>query len=66
MPYEVSDSLELPVATAGGLPSVLVWNLRPAFGEPVEPHLKRWYDVRFPEGTRIWTDLRRIEIRWGR
>jgi len=64
MPYEVRDSLDLPRATAEGLPSVMVWNLKPDFGEPVAPDIKRWYDARLPVGTRIWTDLRHVEVRW--
>ena len=73
IPYATRDSLELPALMGDSLPDVVVWNLTPAFGEPVGPHLKGWFDVRFPEGTRVWNGMRRadgtstgqrVEIRW--
>lgn len=41
--------------------ATLIWNLHPAFGEPVSPTVKAWYDARFPHVARVGEGL---EVRW--
>lgn len=65
IPHELRDSLDLPRITADGLPSVMVWNLTPYFGEPVGPAVKRWFDGRLSEGVQLRFGERHIEIRWA-
>ena len=41
--------------------ATLIWNLHPAFGEPVSPSVKAWYDARFPHVAHVGEGL---EVRW--
>jgi len=61
IPRDLRDTLSVARLAPAESASVLVWNLRPAFGDPVSPAVKAWYDARFPASRELDESL---EVRW--
>ena len=60
IPRDLRDSVPAHLVPAESA-AVLVWNLRPAFGDPVSPVVKAWYDARFPDSREFDGAL---EVHW--
>ena len=60
-PFARRDTTSADGTMSADSAAVLIWNLHPAFGEPVSPSVKAWYDARFPHAARIGE---RFEVRW--
>jgi hypothetical protein len=61
IPRDLRDTLSVERLAPAEIAAVLVWNLRPAFGDPVSPAVKAWYDARFPASRELDESL---EVRW--
>ena len=61
IPRDLRDTVSLALLAPPESATVLVWNLRPAFGERVSRAVKAWYDSRFPASRTVDEAL---EVRW--
>jgi hypothetical protein len=61
-PRELRDTAAFARLARAESAAVVVWNLQPAFGEPVPPGVRTWYGSRFPDAVRV-DDA--IEVRWN-
>ncbi len=61
LPYDRRDTTDVSGKLSADSAAMLIWNLHPAFGEPVSPSVKAWYDARFPHAARVGEEL---EVRW--
>jgi len=61
LPYDRRDTTDVSGKLSADSAAMLIWNLHPAFGEPVSPSVKAWYDARFPHAARVGEGL---EVRW--
>ena len=59
--YDRRDTTAVDGKMTADSAATLIWNLHPAFGEPVSPSVKAWYDARFPHVARVGEGL---EVHW--
>ena len=59
--YDRRDTTAVAGSMIADSAATLIWNLHPAFGEPVSPSVKAWYDARFPHVAHVGEGL---EVRW--
>lgn len=63
-PSDMADSSLLARYFGSELPSVVVFNLKPPFAPDVSPQMRGWFESRYPNGMKIWSDGPSINSRW--
>ena len=61
LPYDRRDTTSAAGEMRSDSAAMLIWNLHPAFGDPVSPSVQAWFDARFPHAIRVSEGL---EVRW--
>lgn len=61
LPYDRRDTADVSGKLNADSAAMVIWNLHPAFGKPVSPTIKAWYDARFTHTVRVGDGL---EVRW--